>query len=404
MRGARSEAIALREVDRARNRAGHLVQTRGARFDRRDGAKQATGVLVTGVGEDLLRRTLLDDLPRIHDGDRMGDFGHEREIVGNEDHGEAELLAQRVEQIDDLLLHGHVKCGRRFVGDDELRVTGQRHGDKHTLALAAGKLVRIRFKRALGIKADEFEQFLGAARAAALRQLLHLRLDEHRRVERAQCILVDHRDLMAADLIVLALVASHEVPAVEQDLAADSRLRVEQAHDGERGDRLAAAGLADETHRLPRAYGEVEVVDDVDVAVARELDAQILDLEHGRFGAPRFKAIGALEFGVAKLGERIDERIMLLGVGRDRVGEQTVFLAVGSHVGRGLLDRGGRGRHHRVGYAFGQDVQAQYGDHDRKTGVQRLPPIPEDDAFLRGRQDVAPCRRRLGDAGIDEAQ
>src|SRR3546814_8399043 len=41
------------------------------------------------------------------------------------------------------LFRSHVECGGRLVGDDQLRLGGQRERDHHTLAHAAGELVRI---------------------------------------------------------------------------------------------------------------------------------------------------------------------------------------------------------------------------------------------------------------------
>ncbi len=47
------------------------------------------------------------------------------------------------QQFEDLRLHGDVERGRRLVGDQQLRPVGERHGDHHALALAAGQLMRI---------------------------------------------------------------------------------------------------------------------------------------------------------------------------------------------------------------------------------------------------------------------
>ena len=55
--------------------------------------------------------------------------------------------AQAVDEVEDLRLHGDVERGRRLVGDEQLRIAGERHGDHHALALAAGELVRIAVER-----------------------------------------------------------------------------------------------------------------------------------------------------------------------------------------------------------------------------------------------------------------
>ena len=45
-------------------------------------------------GVDLLAVALLDDLAEVHDGDPVAEVAHDAEVVGDEDEGEAELLAQ----------------------------------------------------------------------------------------------------------------------------------------------------------------------------------------------------------------------------------------------------------------------------------------------------------------------
>ena len=50
---------------------------------------------------------------------------------------------QRAHQIEDLRLDRDVERGRRLVGDQQLRVAGERHRDHHALPHAARELVRI---------------------------------------------------------------------------------------------------------------------------------------------------------------------------------------------------------------------------------------------------------------------
>ena len=58
-------------------------------------------------------------------------------------HGRAGLLAQLAQQVEDLRLDRDVERGGRLVGDQQRRRAGERHGDHHALAHAAGQLVRI---------------------------------------------------------------------------------------------------------------------------------------------------------------------------------------------------------------------------------------------------------------------
>ena len=53
------------------------------------------------------------------------------------------LFLKLGDQIENLLLDGDVERGRRFVGDQELRLAGDGDGDHHALLLATRHLRRI---------------------------------------------------------------------------------------------------------------------------------------------------------------------------------------------------------------------------------------------------------------------
>ena len=63
--------------------------------------------------------------------------------MGNEDHSEPELFTQLVQKVNNLFLDSYIQSRCRLVSNDQLRVAGQCHSDKHALALAAGQLMRI---------------------------------------------------------------------------------------------------------------------------------------------------------------------------------------------------------------------------------------------------------------------
>src|SRR5262249_55769485 len=97
--------------------------------------------------------------------------------------------------------------------------------------------------------------------------------------------LEDHRDLVAADVAQLLLRQARQVPSLKSDLPADDAAGPpgQQLHDRERGHALAAAGLADETHRLAVVDVEAHPVDRAHLAVAREeRRAQVFDVEERR--------------------------------------------------------------------------------------------------------------------------
>ena len=93
--------------------------------------------------ENLRGRAGLNHLARVHHGDAVGDARDHAEVVRNEDDGGVDLVLQLHQQIHDLRLNRHIQRRRRLVGDQQLRVAAQRHGDHRALAHAAGKLVRI---------------------------------------------------------------------------------------------------------------------------------------------------------------------------------------------------------------------------------------------------------------------
>jgi hypothetical protein len=91
---------------------------------------------------------------------------------------------------------------RRLVGDDQARLHGQRHGDHHALALAAGELVRVRIaQRGRGGLAHVLQQAEHAPldqgtaerRVVELQHLGDLVAHPHQRVERGHRLPEDHR-------------------------------------------------------------------------------------------------------------------------------------------------------------------------------------------------------------------
>ena len=174
------------------------------------------------------------------------------DVVGDEDVGEAELVLQVGEQVDDLRPDRDVEGGDRLVGDDQLRPQRQRPGDPDPLPLAAGELVREAVV-VLGGEADPLEQLLhfaaqlGAAGFALQPQRLADDLaDPLARVERGVGVLEDHLHL-APQRPHLAPREPGDLTALEADRA---RARLEQLQDRAARRRLAAARLADQAERL----------------------------------------------------------------------------------------------------------------------------------------------------------
>ncbi len=124
--------LALQDRARATRALGDL-----RRFGRRQDADQRPGVRVARVVDDGLGGADLQDLAQVHDRDAVGDDPGQREVVGDEEVGQAALLAQVEHQREQLGADGDVEHRDWLVGDHERRPQHQRPGDDDALALAA---------------------------------------------------------------------------------------------------------------------------------------------------------------------------------------------------------------------------------------------------------------------------
>ena len=122
-----------------------------------------------------------------------------RQIVRDEQVGQAEPLLQVEQQVDDLRLHRDVERRDRLVGDDEARVERQRARDADALALAAAEGVR----EAVACTAPAAPPGRAAPRRACAgcsrradavdqQRLADDVADHHARIERGERILEDH--------------------------------------------------------------------------------------------------------------------------------------------------------------------------------------------------------------------
>ena len=249
---------------------------------------------------DLRRVRQLHHLAEVHDRDAVADVAHDQNVVGDEQIGQAHLLLQLAEHVDDLRLNGHVQRGHRLVADDELRVEGERAGDADALALAAGELMGVAGGM-LAVEPHAVHQLQNPLMALLLARV-HLmyvqRLaddirDRHARVERGIGVLENHRRLLA---VLVDVRPGGDGLAVEQNLAFRGLVEVQQrAADGG----FAAAGLAHESKRLALADGKGHVVHRLErlglehTDVDGEIFLEVFDLNQGRlvfahFAAPPF--------------------------------------------------------------------------------------------------------------------
>ena len=115
-------------------------------------------------------------------------------------------LREVLEQIKDLRLNGDVKRRGRLVGNDQLRLAGERHRDHRTLTHPARELVRIGADPRSRIRhphpAEQIARHTKRRRprrsAVLVDWLAHLHPDRQHRVERTHRLLEDHGDAVTA--------------------------------------------------------------------------------------------------------------------------------------------------------------------------------------------------------------
>jgi hypothetical protein len=256
------------------------------------GRQEMLRVGVLGPAEDLGDRSLLDDLALGHDADAVRHFLHDAQVVGDEEQRHAVFGLQALEQLQDLRLDGDVERRGRLVGDQQVRLVGQRHGDHHPLALAARQLMRIGVEALGGLgNADLVEQLEGAPARRFARQplvqdqhLVDLPLDRVQRVERGHGLLEDHGDAVAAHLQELAGRGADQLAALEADRAGrmpGHRIGQQLQH-RERRHRLARARFADQRHGLAAGDLEAHALHRLDrVDAGAEGNREVADLKQG---------------------------------------------------------------------------------------------------------------------------
>ena len=120
-------------------RRRHAAADRGEPPDRprdtRNRGEQPLGVRVRGTGEQALGRGLLHDLAGVHHRHPVRPSRDDAEVVGDEQHRHAVALAQPVEHLEDLRLHGDVQRRGRLVRHQDLRL-GRRARSRSSPAAA----------------------------------------------------------------------------------------------------------------------------------------------------------------------------------------------------------------------------------------------------------------------------
>ncbi|AWI58390.1 hypothetical protein AB395_00002739 [Sinorhizobium fredii CCBAU 45436] len=186
----------------------------------RDSPDQRRRVGVLGKGENRARLPELDEFAMAHHCNPVCYFLDDRHIVGDKDYSGVVFCREPSDKAEYLGLDRNVECGRRLVGDQQIRVASQCDRDDDALPHATGKLVRILTQSRLGIRdADFLKQSDGFLSGLIFRhsgrepdRANELEADRLYRQQRAQRVLEDHSDTTTADLAKRSLVEAHEFP------------------------------------------------------------------------------------------------------------------------------------------------------------------------------------------------
>ena len=199
---ARREGAALRAPARRGRAPGDADQLAASR-EVRDGLQEPARVGVRGRGEELARDAQLDDPPRVHHGDALGQRADHRQVVADVEGGDAVRGGQLAHGAEHVRLRRDVEARRGLVEHDQARPAGEGHRQADALLLAARELVRVAPQVGGVVRQRDLAHDLRDAGRALLRpraeavhleRLAQLRADAQGGVERRGRVLRDVRD------------------------------------------------------------------------------------------------------------------------------------------------------------------------------------------------------------------
>ena len=235
-------------------------------------------------GVDPVHAAALLALAVLHDQHIIAKARHYAEIVGNEDDGGVEIAAQFLHQVKNLRLHRDVQRRGGLVRDQQCGGAQQRRGDRHSLAHAAGQLVRPRLEPFARVRYTHGLQQLPASpqrlpathALVQFQNLRHLHPDLQVRVQRSHGVLENHRDPIASDTAQVAIGHADQFAALEPGASRAAAVVGQKAHEAQHRLALARAGLAHNAQGLPRLQVEVDAAHRMHDTVRRaEIDLEI---------------------------------------------------------------------------------------------------------------------------------
>src|SRR5579859_6289530 len=123
-----------RDVRRRHREAGFGT----GRFQRGGVGQQLARVGLAWVGEHLADIAVFDDVALAHHGHALRDGPHQGQVVGDEEHRQAEVALQAAKQLHDRSLDADIQRRGYLVADQNGGVADQGPGDRYPLPFPAG--------------------------------------------------------------------------------------------------------------------------------------------------------------------------------------------------------------------------------------------------------------------------
>ena len=83
----------------------------------RYGCDQGFGIFMLWCAEDLGHLARFHHLTAIHNRHTVRNIGNHTDVMGDDDHPQGTLAAELLDQVQDLRLDRHIKCGCRLIRD-----------------------------------------------------------------------------------------------------------------------------------------------------------------------------------------------------------------------------------------------------------------------------------------------
>jgi len=231
----------------------------------------------------------LQQRPRVEDVDAVARRERDAEIVRDQDQPHPSGLLDRAKESEDLGLGRDVESRGGLVGDQQLRVLGERRPEGDPLTHPAGELERVAVRHERVVDPD--------LREASRRLLPDLITSEptsvggrqhlpdvlaaaKERIQHRERILEHEGDVPAAKGAHTLLGEIHQLFALVPHAPVGEDALGEKPDDCPRGEGFARPGLADDPDRLPGPHREVGAVRDRVPSLGRAgPDPESLDLE-----------------------------------------------------------------------------------------------------------------------------